>query len=269
MFLTSNKVLAKSWLRARGIATPAWHTAGTAAPSNINGRLPQSGPEIPASKRILMPHSVTFPWRCIIKSIWEDASVGLTDESVVAVNSPQELDRLIRSRGPVLGGEAFAEEYVEGREFNVTLLADGDGVHPLPPAEIEFVDFPPGKPRIVGYAAKWQTDSIEYVATPRTLDFRPEDGPLIATLDALARDCWRLFDLRGYARVDFRVDAQGQPLVLEVNANPCLSPDAGFAAAATRAGLSFAQVVERIVADALRESHADLHSPYDPHSPRA
>jgi D-alanine-D-alanine ligase len=59
--------------------------------------------------------------------------------------------------------------------------------------------------------------------------------------------CWRLFGLGGYARVDFRVDSSGRPWILEINANPCLSPDAGFLAAAGRAGLDATRVVERIV----------------------
>ena len=69
-------------------------------------------------------------------------------------------------------------------------------------------------------------------------------------LQSLARRCWEVFELRGYARVDFRVDADGQPWILEINANPGLSPDAGFAAAVTQAGLTFDAVVERILSDA-------------------
>ncbi|HSV93965.1 MAG TPA: D-alanine--D-alanine ligase, partial [Desulfobacterales bacterium] len=78
-----------------------------------------------------------------------------------------------------------------------------------------------------------------------------EDAGLFARLDEDARRCWDLFGLRGHARVDFRVDAAGGPWVLEVNANPCLSSDAGFAAAAARGGLSMRDVVGRIVADTI------------------
>ena len=67
----------------------------------------------------------------------------------------------------------------------------------------------------------------------------------------MALRCWRLFKLSGYARVDFRVDSGNRPWVLEINANPCLSPDSGFFAAAARAGLSFREVVKRIVDDCL------------------
>ena len=70
---------------------------------------------------------------------------------------------------------------------------------------------------------------------------------MLQELKAIATGCWELFDLRGYARVDFRVDCVGKPWVLEVNVNPCLSPDAGFAAAALQAGLDLTHVVQRII----------------------
>ena len=78
--------------------------------------------------------------------------------------------------------------------------------------------------------------------------YRVEDRELVNRLQEASRRSWALFDLRGYARVDFRVDAGGTPWVLEVNANPCLSPDAGFAAAAERAGISYDRVIARILA---------------------
>jgi D-alanine-D-alanine ligase len=77
------------------------------------------------------------------------------------------------------------------------------------------------------------------------------DCKLLAELIRTAQRCWQVLGLRGYARVDFRVDEHNRPWVLEVNANPCLSPDAGFVAAANRAGLSFVQIIERLLADAL------------------
>jgi len=229
MYLTSNKVLTKAWLHAHGLPTPAWHVPGQASANPL-----------------------PLPCRCIIKSVWEDASVGLTDDAVVEVTSFDALDALIRARAAGLGGEAFAESYVEGRELNLSVLAGAGGPEVLPAAEIEFIDFPAGKPRIVGYAAKWDEASMEYRATPRRFGFADADTPLLEMVGALSRACWRLFGLRGYARVDFRIDADGCPLILEVNGNPCLSPDAGLAAAADQAGLTLTQVMERIVADALR-----------------
>jgi D-alanine-D-alanine ligase len=103
--------------------------------------------------------------------------------------------------------------------------------------------------QIVGYRAKWDEQSFEYQHTFRRVAFSPNDGLLLEQLADLTLRCWRVFDLRGYARVDFRVDAAGRPWVLEVNANPCLAPDSGFVAATQQAGYEFTQVVRRIIAD--------------------
>ena len=168
----------------------------------------------------------------------------------------------MNARRESLGGECFAEAYIEGREFNLSLLASEDSKgrpvsvgrgkpcpEVLPPAEIRFDSYPAGKVRVVGYRSKWDEDSFEFTHTPRSFDFPDCDNALLVDLKDLALRCWELFDLRGYARVDFRVDGAGRPWILEVNANPCLSPDAGFAAAAARAGLPFTEVLNRIIGD--------------------
>jgi D-alanine-D-alanine ligase len=240
ILLTSHKLLAKKVLHAAGIDTPAWAMADRAR---------EAGPDFPP------------PW--IVKSVWEHASVGLHDGSVAFTREDlaAEIERRARSERI---DHLFVERYVEGREFNLALLggaADGGpgegriaegGPQNLPPAEIQFVDYPEGKPKIVGYKAKWDEGSFEYGNTPRRFDFPPADQPLLQTLIAISRACWNAFELRGYARVDFRVDHSGRPWVLEINTNPCISPDAGFMAAAEKAGLSIVDVVRRIVAEAAR-----------------
>ncbi|HBB18312.1 MAG TPA: D-alanine--D-alanine ligase, partial [Syntrophus sp. (in: bacteria)] len=97
--------------------------------------------------------------------------------------------------------------------------------------------------------SKWEEGSFEFNHTPRSFTFPETDAPLLLRLKELALRCWNLFDLRGYARVDFRVDKEGRPWILEVNANPCLSPDAGFLAATLHANLTFEEVLERIIGD--------------------
>lgn len=189
--------------------------------------------------------------RYIVKSVWEEASVGIEDDSVGDFSTAAELRSELLARRERLGGTAFAESYVDGREFNLSLLAGAGGVQVLPPAEIRFIGYPEGKPRIVGYSAKWRDDSHEYHNTPRTFDFSDVDGSLLAELTRIAERCWRILGLRGYVRVDFRVDSENRPWVLEVNANPCLSPDAGFVAAVNRAGIGFVRMIERLIDDAL------------------
>lgn len=226
LYLTSHKILGKQMLRDAGVGTPGWVSAERAR----------------AGQRIDPPY--------IVKSLWEDASVGLDDDSVI--RDDRDLCAELAVREAKYGGEWFAEAFVEGREFNLSVIEDGEGPRVLPPAEILFSAFPPGKPTIVGYRAKWAEDSFEYHNTPRTFDFSPADAPLIERLTAEALRAWEVLGLRGYGRVDFRVDGRGTPLVLEINANPCLSPDAGFIAAAERAGLGYVEMTACILAAALR-----------------
>jgi D-alanine-D-alanine ligase len=157
----------------------------------------------------------------------------------------------IATRQARFGGQFFAEAFIEGREFNLALLDGPDGPRLLPIAEIDFVDYPDDRPRIVDYEAKWEDDSFAFGNTPRHFDFPAADGSLLERLGELALATWRLFDLTGYVRVDFRVDSMNKPWILEINVNPCLSPDAGFAAAAARAGMDYDEMIGCIVSSAL------------------
>lgn len=184
---------------------------------------------------------------CIVKPVWEDASLGIDDDAVVASGA------LAAERLTARGPDWFAEAYVPGREINVALLEGPRGVEVLPVAEIVFDGEWGTKPRIVGYACKWSPESFEYQNTRRV--FPTGDTVLHARLGELARACWDALGLAGYARVDFRITEDGQPIVLEVNANPCVSPDSGFSACVEAAGLTYAAAVRRIVeADLARGS---------------
>jgi D-alanine-D-alanine ligase len=174
----------------------------------------------------------------------------MDDDAVVSIEPGTSIDDILRARDELTGRPHFAEAYIDGREFNLTLLAGPNGPLVLPPAEIDFAAYPTGKPKIVGYRAKWDEDSFEYGNTPRRFEFASRDRELLEDLAGLAVQCWHVFELRGYARVDFRVDAENRPWILEVNANPCLAPDAGFAAAVERAGFGYHEAIGRIVDDA-------------------
>jgi D-alanine-D-alanine ligase len=223
-FLTSNKVLSKKILKASGIPTPPWLT-----PENIND------------------HSFALGRPYIIKSVWEHASIGLGNHSVITARSKDEFIESIRRWNGFFAGDFFAEFYIDGREFNLSLLeVDGD-VDVLPVAEIRYIDYPEGKWKILDYPSKWVRESFEYEHTKRCFDFSIKDEILIGKLAEIAKQCWKIFSLRGYARVDFRVDQAENPWVLEVNTNPCLAPDSGFIASAKRADLNFDQIIKRIV----------------------
>jgi D-alanine-D-alanine ligase len=232
-FLTAHKLLAKQRLQYAGLPTPEWIEGcrRTCKQSSL--------PPLPSQDKERIS-------KWIVKGVWEQASRDLDEESIV-LGTQEEVLAALDERIRRTGRPSFAERFVEGREFNLGLLAGPDGVEGLPPAEIDFSTFPLEKPRIVGHRAKWDEESFEYNNTPRTFDFPESDKALLEELSTLAKKCWELFSLHGWARVDFRVDTKGNPFILEINTNPCLSPDAGFAAALQRAGIPFEKAIERIV----------------------
>src|SRR5262245_44660146 len=185
----------------------------------------------------------------VVKAVWEHGSLGLDESSVV---KGDDVARVISDRGARFGTEHFAESFVERREFNLSLLEERGRARILPIAEILFEDWREGSPRIVGYDAKWTADSDAYTGTPRRFGLEKAEPALATEHEKLAKSCWDLFNLAGYVRVDFRVDADGKPWILEVNVNPCLNPDAGFAAAAEAAGLSYRDLIFNIIYAALR-----------------
>jgi D-alanine-D-alanine ligase len=231
IFLSTQKLLAKERLRSSGLPTPDWIARETSL----------AQPPVPAADS-------RGGW--ILKTVWEHASFAIESQSLVT-EAPADWNTFLVRRAGALGRPCFAERFIEGRELNLSLIQDGDSVEVLPPAEIDFSRLPAEGPRIVGYRAKWIADSPEFQGTPRRFDFPDSDRPLLARLGELAAACWKLFGLGGYARVDFRVDAQQRPWILEINANPCLSPDAGFAAALARAGIPYHQAIRRILEAAL------------------
>lgn len=203
------------------------------------------------TKDVLAAHGVRVPrsgpkaeFPMIVKPALEDASTGLTLDSIVRddaalVERAAALHREIK--GPVL-----VEEYVEGREFNVAMV--GDEI--LPVSEIDFSRMPAGAPSIVTHAGKWIEDSADYRGT---VPVCPANIParLHERLRALGRQCFDLTGVRGYGRVDVRLDAKDRLVVLEVNPNPDLSADAGLARAAAAAGWSYDELIVRITEAAM------------------
>lgn len=218
--LTLSKVATKRALERVGLPTPPWSLDGAG----------------------LDPGQ-----RFIVKADIEHGSLGLDESSVV---ESADVAAAIEAKTLRLGTPHFAEAFVDGREFNLSLLEERGRARVLPIGEILFENWRAGVPRIVGYDAKWTPDSAAYAGTPRRFGLEEKEPQLAAKLQRLALAAWDLFDLGGYARVDFRVDEEGEPFVLEVNVNPCLSPDAGFAAAAEQAGLSYPALIGKIAAAA-------------------
>lgn len=228
--LALNKDKVKNVLLANQIPTPMYWVV-------------KEGEEIDAGQ-------IEFP--VIVKPIHEDASLGITSESVVEGQSKlQERVELIHKmyRQP-----ALVEQFIDGREINVSII--GSDLEVLPLSEIDFTNLPPQEPRIVSYQAKWNPDSLLYQSTvpvcPAKLASRTA-----ARVKEIALQAFQQIGCRDYARVDIRLDKKNNPYVLEVNPNPDISPLAGLARSAKAAGLSYTELVARIVECALARSNKE------------
>jgi D-alanine-D-alanine ligase len=241
---TASKLTVKQQLVRAGLPTPTWVTS--------DGRIHSANQK--AQTRLRSAGKVRF----ILKSVYEHSSYQLGDESIIDAPGISAVKRTIGRCEAKTGRPFFAEEFIEGREFNLSVLGQQPVV--LPPAEIDFSELPPGKPHIVSRDAKCDASKFEFHHTPRRFDFPPRDRALLNRLRQLAAGAAELFNVRGYARVDFRCDASSQPWILEVNSNPCVSPHAGFMAAMERAGFPFDDALSRLLDDALSPG-APIKSP--------
>jgi D-alanine-D-alanine ligase len=221
MFITTNKLLSKKLLSASGIPTPQWV------------ELDNTGIIDPLKRYILKPN-------------WEDGSLGIDESSVFYGNDT----RFISNLKNYDKRKYFIEEYIDGREFNISVLGGKDEPEVMPPAEMKFLNYEEGKPKVMGYTSKWIEDSFEYNNTRRTFSFPESDKDLINKIKDVSAMCWRSLSLKGYIRVDIRVDYKNDPFVLEINSNPCISDSGGFYAATQEAGYKFTDVVDRIIKDA-------------------
>jgi D-alanine-D-alanine ligase len=185
---------------------------------------------------------VSPPW--ILKPVLEDASLGLDDEAVTS--DPAQAAARARELRLRFSQDVLVEHLLPGREFNLSILEGESGPEILPAAEMTFIDFPPDRQRILGWEAKWDQTSAVYRSTVRSFLDGAEPA-LRIELEDVARRAWNACGLAGYGRVDIRLDEDGAPCVLEVNANPCISPDAGFTAATAAAGIEPTEVVRRIL----------------------
>ncbi|HEU0303087.1 MAG TPA: ATP-grasp domain-containing protein [Gaiellaceae bacterium] len=184
----------------------------------------------------------------IVKPAREDGSMGISSASVAgAEDAARERVRYILEK---FAQPAVVEEFVDGREFPVSLLGPTEDPDVLPLREIDY-QLPPHLPRLLSYEAKWVTDSPEYGGTPAVA--APDvDGELGRQLRAIAQAAYRAMGLRDYGRVDIRLHPTAGPVVVDVNPNPELLPgDAGIAAAALEAGLSFVELIRFIVEQAV------------------
>jgi len=191
------------------------------------------------------------PWPVIVKPDAEDASLGIDQQSVVPEQSAliEQVDR-VRAR---YGGRVLLEAYLPGPEFNVGLLAVPDP-EPLPVAEVVFAG-EAGTWPILTYESKWVVGSSADLASPIRCPAQI-DNALARSLGSLAVAAFQATACRDYARVDFRLDSRGEPMILEVNPNPDLGPSAGWARAVVSSGRDYGATLAALVRQALARGPA-------------
>lgn len=240
--LALHKNKAKDVLRSNGIATPRGVCVD---PARDEAALSAAIAALPGELRLPL----------IVKPAREDASVGISAASVV--RDVAALHARVRHVVTHYRQPAIVEEFIEGREINVSVLGRLDGSpEVLPLSEIDFSDMPAGCPRIVSFEGKWVEGSDEFHGTRPVPCVLPADEE--ARIRALALRGFAAMELRDYARFDVRIASDGTPYVIDVNPNCDLSEQAGFARAARASGLAYDDLVLRIAQLALsRRPHAD------------
>ncbi len=233
---TGNPPMAMAWSLDKAVAKAVLLGSGVPAPVSWTFR---QIPDLAAVE--------SLPYPMALKPAREDGSLGITADSFV--DGPAKLrarvaDLLERFRQPIL-----AEPYLPGREFNVSVLGEGVDAYAMPVAEMQFLGYREDEPRIVTHQAKWESGSLD---DRRTVPKCPADlAPEVALqIQGFAVAGFVAMECRDYARLDFRMDADGHPQVIDVNPNPDISRSAGLARAVAVSGLSYEDFIHRLAESA-------------------
>jgi D-alanine-D-alanine ligase len=196
---------------------------------------------IARGKRASRPARLRFP--ILVKPLKEEASYGIAQASFV--ESDEQLRERVQFIHASHDSDAIAEEYIAGRELYVSLLGNQRlSVYPI--RELVFEEVPPDEPKIATFRAKW--DEAYRKRWGLSYRFAKEIEPALERkIVQTCKRIYRLLTIDGYARIDLRVTAAGEIYFIEANPNPHLAADEDFAQSALKAGLSYPQLIERIL----------------------
>ena len=184
--------------------------------------------------------NLSYP--CIVKPAAEDASHGVGPESVVSDSI--QLAAQVAKICTNYGGRALVEEFIDGRELSTTIMGNRNP-RVLSASEIVY-SLPPGMPQVLTFAAKWLPGDVYFDNTDPVCPAKVDDE-LMQRLSNVSLKAYRLAGCRGYGRVDMRVNSNGRPFVLEINANPDISLTSGATHQAEAIGLTYPQFIEKIM----------------------
>ena len=200
--------------------------------------------------------NLQFP--LIIKPVHEDASIGISISSVV--KNEKEASEVIKNTIRDFKQPVIAEEYIEGREITVSIWGNNPSTV-IELSEIDFTGMPEKFPKIVTYNSKWDVNSQEYIGTTPICPAKINNS-LRNLIEDLALKAYSATGCRDYARVDIRITRSEQPMVIDVNPNPDLSPEAGFFRAVSSKGLNYIEMVRKIVGFAEARNSQELISEF-------
>jgi D-alanine-D-alanine ligase len=235
-----NKPMVKQILEQNGIPTAKHFVAVSSDSIHINGN--------------------KFPM--IVKPSREDASIGITNESIVT--NREALKRRIEYVLDEHKQPALVEEYIDGREINVSVVGN-DELIAFPISEIDFTAWPEDYPRIVNYNSKWMYKTIEFAKTKAVCPAQNLSAREVKVIQETAKKVYRLIGASDYARVDMRYK-DGVPYVLELNPNPDIAwdvpEDTGFTRSAKAHGWEYEYLIQQIIRYSLKRWNVEKVAEY-------
>ncbi len=195
---------------------------------------------------IKRPKQLKYP--LFVKSVLEDASLGISQSSIV--NSDEELVERVKFVHDKVGTDAIAEQYIEGRELYVGIIGN-ERLKTFPIWEMVFKNLPEGTAPIATRKVKWDEEYQKKIGiTTEAAQNLPEGLP--AKISSVCKRVYRALNMSGFARIDLRLSGDGRIYVLEANANPNLSFGEDFAESAEHGGISYEELLTRILALGLK-----------------
>lgn len=214
------------------------------------------------SKKILSFHDIQVP-AFIVIPVGEHSTILNSDIRFPAICKPLGLDSsegissasLVTNKKECLGRvkfihkhfetDAIIEEYIDGRELYIGLIG-GDKITVLPPQELFFKKLPAKIPKVLTFHAKWNASYRKKYGIDSGFA-KKLDSKLLTRLKKDCEIVFKSLKLKGYARVDLRLNKDNEPYIIEVNPNPSIKKTDDFASAAKRAGITYEELLEEII----------------------
>ena len=225
--LTHDKALTKKILHYHGIHVPRFMV-------------------FPVGRKVKRPARLPFP--LFVKSLVDEGSVGISQASLV--DTDEKLRERVEFVHRTTGQHAIAEQFIDGREVYVSVIGNRQ-LQTYTPWELDMEHWPEGVPKIATSNVKWNRayqTKIGVVTKPAVLsEDEQKNAELLGRLQRLSKRIYRILDLSGYARLDYRVAADGRVYLLEANPNPQIARDEDFADSAAHCGVSYEQLLQKII----------------------